>query len=129
MTFSERPKVNERQMTKYDWARTSFAHEQNDTSAFLTGAAAAGPRLIMDCDSDDESLPPADVAINMAETEEESSSGASGDDTSEDEFDEEFDEEYQRRNHESEDAFIEDGGESRDDMEQEGQNEEHENEV
>ena len=126
MTFSERQKVNERQMAKYDWARTSFANEQNDTSAFLTGAAAVGPRLIMDCDSDDESessLPPADVAINMEETEECESSGRSSDDSSS----EEDEDENAPRN--DEDNSIEDGGESRDDKGHEEQNEKHANEV
>lgn len=73
MTFTERPKVDERQMAKYDWARTSFAHEQNDVSAFLIGAAAEQPKLIVDCDSDDES----DLATETNETTEQSESSDS----------------------------------------------------
>ena len=132
MTFTERPAVDERKMAKYDWARTSFATEQNDTSAFLTSAAAAGPRLIMDCDSDDESdSPPGDVTINMEEISEESeSSEGSGESTSEDEDDGEYD----PRNYECEDDLIEDGGGSRASLPQAEEEfghegEEHENEV
>lgn len=132
MTFTERQEVDERKMSKYDWARTSFAQEQNDTSAFLTSAAAVGPRLIMDCDSDDESespLPPGDVAINMEEISEESSGEGSGESTSE-----EDEEEYDPRNYECEDNFVESEAQSRaslpraeDGIRQEGG--EHENEV
>lgn len=137
MTFTERQKVDERQMAKYDWARTSFAQEQSNTSAFLTGAAATGPKLIMDCDSDDESdspHPSGDVAIIVEETEESSSSGGSGESTSEE--DEDDYENYDPRNYECEDDFV--GGESESrasllraekEIEQEGQEGEHGNEV
>ena len=134
MTFTERPKVDERQMAKYDWARTSFAQEQGNTSAFLTGAAATGPKLIMDCDSDDESdspHPSGDVAIVVEETEESESSGGSEETTSEEDEDD-----YDPRNHECEDNFVEGEGQSRaslsrteEEIELEGQDEEHENEV
>ena len=110
MTFTERPKVNERQMAKYDWVRTSFAQEQIATSAFVTDAAAMGPRLIMDCDSDDESEgehPPGDVAINMEGTSEKSGAdGGSGENTSN-----EDEEDYDPRNYECEDNLQ--GDESR----------------
>lgn len=108
MTFTERPKVDERKMAKYDWARTSFAQEQSNTSAFVTGAAATGPKLIMDCDSDDDSDSPhplGDVAIVVEETEESESSGESS--SQEDE------EDYDPRNYECEDYFVEGQGESR----------------
>ena len=131
MTFTERPKVDERKMAKYDWARTSFAQEQSNTSAFVTGAAATGPKLIMDCDSDDDSdspHPPGEVAIVVEETEESESSGES---TSQ-----EDEEDYEARNHECEDNLVEGQGESRaslpraeEEIEQEGQDGRRESEV
>ncbi|XP_028410127.1 uncharacterized protein LOC114532747 [Dendronephthya gigantea] len=111
MTFTERPKVNERQMAKYDWARTSFAQEQIATSAFVTDAAAKGPRLIMD-DSDEESdgqHPPGDVAINMEGTSESSENEGGTGESSSDEYNDE--EEYDPRNYECEDDLQ--GHESR----------------
>ena len=121
MTFTERQTVDERKMSKYDWARTSYAQEQNGTTAFLTDAAATGPKLIMDCSSSDDesesSLPPGDVAINMGEiTGDSDTHEESGESTSEDES------VYDPRNHECEDNLVEDQ------MEQGGSGE-HENEV
>lgn len=112
MTFTERQKVDERQMARYDWARTSFAPELNDTSAFLTSAAVQGPKLILDCHSDDESespLPPGDVAINMEDEGETSeNSGRSDESTSEEDEDDDS-----PRNYECEDNIQEGVGEQK----------------
>lgn len=55
MTYTKRPKVDERRMSKYDWARTSFTQEQNNLSVFVTPQGGQGPRLMVDCGSDEES--------------------------------------------------------------------------